>query len=443
MRKSVKKIVSALIGFTLLTSCASNANDVAKKDEEKTTISISVYAKNEYLEKSAEAYMKENPNVTINISTYDANVKAEVSDSMSSFLDLGDLESYEIYIKNMDKSYDEDNTPDIIAMDVIPYYKYSNKGYLKDYKELIENDKSFKSNEHYEGLLTGMEVNGHLYTMPTDYEGYMCGTNKNYIKTTENGHILDAIDEGALIISQYSGGDFYLYKDVYSLFKILYEEEYPNLINLAKQEAYFDSDTFVSILSKCKEWENRDIVLLEESKNPDVIYYLEYDSLWSEQLLNPYLGIEIDYEGLTLARDTNNNAYFTSPHALSISSKSKNVEASWEFIKYLISDEAQTEFQTYPLNKKTLNNSYKDKALNRLQVAKENGTELSESPRRLANDYIDQIYVWSDELTGYHFKDATVELIVRAEAEKYFADVQDRDTTVNNIQTKVTEYLNE
>lgn len=443
MRKSVKKILSAFIGFTLLTSCGNSTNDKVIEDKEKTNINISLYANNDYLGKAAEDYMAQNPNVVINISTYDEKVTAEVSDSMSSFLDLGNLDSYEKYINDMNKSYADDNTPDIIAMDVIPYYKYSELGNLVDYNELIANDKSFNMNEHYKGLLGGMEVDGHLYTMPTDYEGYMCGTNKNYIKTTQNGHLLDAIDEGALIISQYSSGEFYLYKDVYSLFKILYEEEYPNLINLQEREAYFDSDTFVAILSKCKEWIGRDIVLLEESTDEDIIYYLEYDSLWSQELLDPYLGIEIDYEGLTLARDTNDKAYFTSPHALSISSKSKNIDESWKFIKFLIDDKTQTKFQTFPLNKKTLNNSYKEKVLKSLQEAQDNGSELYESPRKLADDYINQISEWSEELTGYHFKDATVELIVREEAEKYFADVQDRDTTVYNIQSKVTKYLQE
>lgn len=440
MKSLIKKIALTMSTVILFTSCGSS-NSTAnnqKDDIQKTDLSISTYGKNLFLENVATAYMVENPNVNVQITTYNEDVSSEVTDAENSYLESSDNGSFEKYIKSTNTSLMSKDGTDIIAMDVLPLYKYADSGYLTDINTFISNDDSFNKDDYF-NLFDKMEYNGSLYTIPIDFEGYIYST-----ITSENitGKVSDILTSGEKYVLENQNNGVYLYKDAYSLFKLLYEENYTDFLDLETKSVNFNSDEFINMLVNIKSLTENNILLKETDDNP-YTYYLNYDSIWTQNLLMPYLGMDLGYGEYAVATDKNQNGYFMSPHSLSINANSENQEEAWKFIKFCLSEEMQNSPSVFPVNKRSLENSYKTEILMMLQEAESGGMPLTKSSEEIVEEYINKITNYGDSLSVYHFKDATIEQIIKNEVKSYFNNEQDEKVTANNIQEKVSTYLNE
>lgn len=433
----LKKITVATTFCLMLASCDMNKN--IKKPAE-VNLSVSTYATNVFLEESAQAYMSENPHVNIEIITYDPTLSEQITDGDNFYLVANDLVSFKKYIKSIDASLMAHTGTDIIAMDVLPFYKYIEDKYLVDINEFMDNDETFNRDDYFNNLFTNMEHNGKLYAVPLDYDAYIYSVLSTDLPLS--GKVSEVIADGEQMVLSSNDGSMYMCEGAYPLFKILYEENYNKFLSFEEKKADFTSDEFRQILATVKELVDNNAVSDVSSLNP-YTYYLNYDSIWSEDELMPYFGIMLGYGDEMLAKDYNNKGYYTVPHAVSISSSSQNKEESWKFIKYMLSEKMQNSASVYPINKNSLEEGFKANLLETLDKMEKKGIPLVKSSEEIAEEHTQKILTLSDELEQYHFKDPVIEQIIRTEVQRYFTNKQGEDETIQNIQLQVTEYLNE
>ncbi|MFV0503529.1 MAG: hypothetical protein ACK5LT_06130 [Lachnospirales bacterium] len=250
-----------------------------------------------------------------------------------------------------------------------------------------------------------------IYTMPLDVKGYIYSTNKEYDEDLPSGLISDSIPNGEKSV-------------------------------LENKEANFKSQKFEDLLVYVKSLVDNNTIPLKEDENI-YSYYLNYDSIWSQQLMMPYFGEISEYNDEVLAQNINGKPYFTAPHSLSINSKSENIDIAWDFIKFALSEEVQSSPLIFPINKKALENGFKNNIEFILNDAEESGLELTDKSNVISEEYVNKLSYYCKSLSEYVFKDAVINSIIGDEVMIYFSGEQNIDMTISNIQSKTEIYLHE
>ena len=151
MRKNLKRLtavgLTAVLGAGLLAGCG--GKDGESKDG-KVELVMSVWDSDQQpvMEKMAEAYNKEHPNVT---------VKTQ-------------LTTWSEYWTKLEASATGESAPDIITMNVLHVEEYADAGILMDLTE-AEAESDLKINENFPApLVDGYTVDGKLYGIPKDFD---------------------------------------------------------------------------------------------------------------------------------------------------------------------------------------------------------------------------------------------------------------------------------
>ena len=151
MRKNLKRLtavgLTAVLGAGLLAGCG--GKDGESKDG-KVELVMSVWDSDQQpvMEKMAEAYNKEHPNVT---------VKTQ-------------LTTWSEYWTKLEASATGGSAPDIITMNVLHVEEYADAGILMDLTE-AEAKSDLKINENFPApLVDGYTVDGKLYGIPKDFD---------------------------------------------------------------------------------------------------------------------------------------------------------------------------------------------------------------------------------------------------------------------------------
>lgn len=151
MRKNLKRLtavgLTAVLGAGLLAGCG--GKDGESKDG-KVELVMSVWDSDQQpvMEKMAEAYNKEHPNVT---------VKTQ-------------LTTWSEYWTKLEASATGGSAPDIITMNVLHVEEYADAGILMDLTD-AEAKSDLKINENFPApLVDGYTVDGKLYGIPKDFD---------------------------------------------------------------------------------------------------------------------------------------------------------------------------------------------------------------------------------------------------------------------------------
>lgn len=431
MKRTLKCLfVIGLLIFSFA-SCSNDKSEV-KQSENQNHLEISVYAKNTYLENVAKEYMKKHEGTTIDIITYAPDIDSSIvsSDELHKFATNDKIP--ENYVKSINTSLMAKKGSDIIELDVLPYYKYAKSGYLLNLNDYLSKDKKVQD-ELYPKMLDAMKYKDALYAIPTDYTAYLYAGYNNI-----KGENIDELIKNSEEFVKSSSSNTYISKDVNTLFNILYEKNYPKFINLQENKADFDNDDFVKILELCKKYShNRMFPTTQNKDNENNIYTLSYDTIWTQDLLMTHFGMEDNYTNRKVAKNINNEGYFTSRHSFGINYNSKNRDLAWDFIKFMVSSEMQSTPAVFPINKVALENGFKKDIT---QILKE--AQLKDS-EKVADEYIKRIKSYSEEISSYHFKDVIVEDIVSTEVQSFFDGKSTADETAKKIQQRVSLYFKE
>lgn len=224
-------------------------------------------------------------------------------------------------------------------------------------------------------------------------------------------------------------------------------------------KALFDSDSFKELLTFTKG------LTTSPGKKPDyndlaedkaLLFYLyasgEFDVSQVQRIFRDddvaYIGYPTD--------DKNGTMVQTGGTTLAISISSKKKEGAWEFIKYVLSDEAQKNVQDgFSVNRKVMQDRLQEAQTPEYTDSDSGEQESSvKAEFYLSEDETIRIYSISEDdakktekLLNSQFCSANIDwklyYVVLEEAQAYLDDAQELDKTIENIQSRANIYVAE
>ena len=167
MKKWIAIVCAATLVFSV-TSCGQTKEaSVEQLLREKLAgeVTVSCYDTmfyKDFLEKAAKTFEKKNPGTKINVESFAPmpDVKTSQSgDTMISVVSTGDdTQERAGYIGKINTELMSGEGADVLAIDILPYYKYADSGQLEDLQDYMDADSSFDSSDYCERCIGSNEI---------------------------------------------------------------------------------------------------------------------------------------------------------------------------------------------------------------------------------------------------------------------------------------------
>lgn len=361
--------------------------------------------------------------------------------------------------------------PDIFSVNGLPYEKFIYRNSFADLTEMMEKDKSFDSGVLYSNLLDALKYKGKLYMLPISFNFDTLIANKNLL------------DDKAIQIddSNWTWNDFNAILQMFSavagasesgkfspmprvsraqLLERLLNGSYGMFIDIENKNSSFVNSEFMQILNIAKSFGS------SQSSREASKGYLESIARGT-LVFNPYSilgymgyaslkGMYGDAEITMLRFPSDNSAKryaFSSNSIFAINAKSSNKDEAYEFLKYLLSEEMQTDgnMSGFSVNREAqkkraaANNDYiKSGKAGTIGIgAPGSGKSISFSPKVLTDAEIDKIDRYIEKLNVYSNNGSEILKIVWDESKAYLSGVKTAEDTARFIQQRVDTYMGE
>lgn len=378
------------------------------------------------------------------------------------YSDYNTDEDYLAGISKMNTDIASGRVPDILLLDSqIPVESYISKGLFEDLYPYLEEDSQIVKEDLFPNVLAAYESNGKLYRIAPKFAVQTVVGKTSKVGSTsgwtldELNQVLEASAEGTESFTEMS-------RDEMLRYSISMTGE--QFINWETGECRFNSEEFVQLLEFVNTFpQELDDDYLSES------YWMSYDSMWREDkvlLRQLYLdgfenynymkkvvfGEDITFIGFPAQEG--NGSVIVGQLEMAMSSKSKHKDGAWEFIRYFLLDEYQSQISYYwPLSMKQAE-ILKAEAQKKPSYEDENGNRIEYEPTYTVGDVeiavgpltageaeevfafvksIDQIYAYNENLVN----------IVMEEAASYFSGQKSVKEAADVIQSRVQIYVNE
>ncbi|MBQ7980937.1 MAG: extracellular solute-binding protein, partial [Oscillospiraceae bacterium] len=351
----------------------------------------------------------------------------------------------------------------IVLNSELPVDSYISKGLLADLYQFMDKDETINKEDYLTNIFEAYEVDGKLYELvPSFTINTLIG--KSSIVGEESGwtmaefiELVDANPEMSVYSYEISRSDFFM--DMIS-------SCYSAFINNETGECSFNSDDFIKIL----EFANRFPKEVDwEQWNDDPSYWQDQEVAYRDNkaLVNPYgisnfrsirelematFGEKITFKGYPGA-EGNGSSIFANME-IAITAKAANPDGAWEFIKYFLSDEYQSELEwVYPIKLSALE-AQMEKAKERPYWVDENGEkQYYDNTYWIANQEI-KVGENTDEdnqrvldliksTTEIRRYDRDIYKIIEEEAAPYFEGQKTAQEVADIIQNRVSNYIAE
>lgn len=387
-----------------------------KVSDDRTKINIAdlSYIPNEVV----EAFEREYPQYDINIIDYTDMTADDFTNRID--LDIISGDSIDLIYFNHQGVYDATN--------------HNDKNAYVDYYELMENDSDFSKDDYIWNVFEAMEDDGALYQLTPEF----------FIKTivgdsdfADKNHGWNVEEFGEYIVSD----DASVYNPEYDTI-IGAVCRTGNFVDYEGTKANFDNEAFTNILSGTIEkfeipetkWTDNSIRFMDIC-DLDELYIMQQYDMRGEELSN--IGFP----------DVKGNGAFIVPFAeCSILKNSENIDASWCFVKYLLSKEYNENFGMPGLS---VRRDVTDEKMKSLKKGEGINTEMIDEDGNVVtlglpdDKILDKTLEIIEDAEMIYKDDITLDDIVGSECNAYISDAQDIYATVRNIQSRVQIYLSE
>lgn len=436
-------------GSLLSVGQAAQSEQVTNKNQkkEKTVLTIShAGAWDRYLLTAVEQFNK---------AEHDLEVKINKIFEMTALSDAFDYETKLITEIMAGKG------PDIIDVTYLPYLRFIERGILTAFDELINKDKTFVLDDYYQNILNAGRFQKNLYVMPINFTTPVFVADKALLT-----------GEGFTLKQSYTWPDFI--NEIKKLKKDLNNDGVPDRYPFAKaqlglahrsinimdfidwkeKKARFNSAEFIELLTLNKE------ILKEQLEHPEVDEAKKEEAVkrgavvfWDDFTVSDYLAF-IHARNLLKTEDIwfllhpsldGKKNFFHYGKLFAVNDRTKHQEQAWQFIKFLISFEMQTNPNLYgfPVNKKAAEEhlvKLKNKtAKGELKIYIGSGqVKVVNPPTEEEIAAIDNLIF---RLNRSYYYDRQLERIVRPEIKRFLAGERSAEKTARVIQSKVEIYL--
>lgn len=453
-------------------------------------ITVSSYDSMQYkafLEEAAKLFEEKYPGTKVNVETFSAMPEIKTSESggrkMSAITMTDDPQGRTDYINKVNTSLMSGGGADILAMDVLPFYKYAESGQIENLAGYMEADPDFNSEDYLKNILDAIIYNGGTWFLPLDYtfdyyaydstlitgdKAASFGTSSSF--TTEQ--LIELAESGFDGSSKLFNITEYVPQIDGGLFGSLLNENYSSFVDIESKKANFTDGDFVSLLNSVKEYAEKGYIsksvagqkdagtmMKNTMEAPTARYYYKPKNNFS--LMQQYnknsgmkvmmytagveAGIEDDDEIAGIAADKNGSVPFEFGQAYGINSNSKNKQTAWAFLKFLMGEEMQLSTNLSSATTLPVNNAARDKKAELVLsgALMGGGQRMVEVNPEVLNSYKSAVEQLSGQINAYNIRDSIVNDMIAAEVQYFFSGEKTADEVAKTLQSKVDLYLNE
>ena len=372
-----------------------------------------------------------------------------------------DWSNYDDCIKRLNNDLVAGKIPDILLVDSqLPFSSYVSKGLIADLDPIMEKDESFNRADYLENVFDAFSVGGKLYRIAPSFSIVTKSAKKSIVGDKDSWTMDDFIavheaNPDSNMQTEMTSAGFVDSMIVYNI---------GQYVNYETGECTFNTDSFKKALEYAK--------TLPAEIDYDTLY--QDDNYWTElessyrtgktilrdEYIYDFRVIKRDEEGyfgepvsmVGVPSDKGNGSMLQINTSLAIMEKAKNPDGAWEFIKTLLTDEAQENVSDFPV---------KLSALNKLaEKAKERPYWENEGKKEY---YDDQVWIGNQSFTITPNTDADNERmmnfiksvnsvyeydtdllkIIDEEVQAYFSGQKSVDEVADIIQNRASTYINE
>lgn len=465
----MKRIMLILVAICLLLSgCAFS--------EPKEVITFTAVHTYDYYTKAIETY-NESHEIPVKLENFDLVVSNTVQSSTEGnsavpkedepeqavrpWMDL----KFENYEKVVHTGIMSKNGFDIIDMSGLDHNKYAEKGLLVDFDELAANDPSFSWDDYDKNIIDRLRTDDGLFVLPLSVSTSTIVVNANTfedlgVELPKELTWSTLLDSGEKLSTQRKAGktNIYPFMKVSSYEKLsiqmfdqmLRKELYTTWIDKNAKSHRFGEQYFLDTLKLFQAFDDIEYASSELFTGSDgyersftecafvTLPILSYNNSYQKQFLENwrFLG-EPTLETVEKPMTSLQSTYY------SISKDSAHIQEAWEFLKLLISGEAQSDigtrmqstYQDFPINLKARAAMREKEQMASLASSQSNGSitdeDITQIDEMLANAY------------PYPRGDNQLRQGILLEAEKFFLGQKSADETAEEIAKRVELYINE
>lgn len=449
-------------------------------------ITVSCYESTLYqsfLEEAAKQFEQKYPGTKVNIDTFSAMPEMKSSDQdgqqIQTVSQKEDPQGRSDYISKTSTSLMSGQGADLLAMDVLPIYKYVEAGQLENINEYMEHDPDFQMTDYRENILDALKLKDGIWFLPLNYsfdyyayDSTLSGAGQQEYGPDKAFSTRQLMELGKAEfdgVNKIFPAPAYLSGGNGDLFSQLFREQYISFVDMENKTANFSDGKFEELLNDVKALADAGYIsrsvnqatdtseLLENAENPTERFMFKPKTqfaLVSQTSPDPEFkvavntsevgsGIEDDDQIAGICAENTGIVPFSYGQAFGINSNSGNKATSWAFLKFLLSYDVQKSpnmsFLSLPLH----NQARTDKIGYLYSMMFAEGGEPDDSVKLAMKGYTDTVEIMSDQINGYTMKDTTIQDMVIKETAYFFDGTKTAGQVCEVLQNKIDLYLNE
>lgn len=353
------------------------------------------------------------------------------------------------------------NMPDILVVDnSLDINKYISKGLLADIGELIAQDEELSQKEFMENVFEAYKVDGKLYQVIPSFYVRTVISKQSIVgdRTTwtmqEALELLKSRPEGTLLFPEQTRSGFF-----YTMMQYCGND----FIDVSTGKCAFDSQNFKDLLTYAKElpaefgedyWNEQDWNYMESQYREDRTLLMECYVTNARDMnrnINGYFGEEVAYIGFP--NESGKGSVLGGDQMYAISAKSLYPDGAWEFVRYYLDDEYQSEVYSFPVSKEAFL-ALANEAMENPYYLDENGEKVEyedtfyingeEIPLpNMSQEQVNDFVSFIESVDKKMYYNTEIQNIVTEEAEAFFSGQKSVDDVAALIQNRVQLYVNE
>lgn len=370
-------------------------------------------------------------------------------------------EDYEAGLAQLNSDIISGNSPDIIDLANGSTQQYIEKGVLEDLYPYLEKDTELKKEDYVENILKAYERDGKLYALLPSF-----GISTLIGKTSDVGDKMGWTlnDLMTLVKSKPEGTEIFEYASKESILSTLCIYGMDQFVDWETGKCSFDSDSFIQLLEFSNTFSSESEYIYDESA-PSTPVKIQSGQLLlmnggvsdvqSYQMYKAMFGEPITFIGYPTDSGTG-SAITTGEVLLALSSKSKNKDGAWEFMRSFLTSEYQnsSDMWNFPIMKSALQAKF-DAAMTPEYYEDETGKQVETMKTSWGyDDFNVDIYAASQEdvdavtnlinsVDTIYEWDSNMYTIISEESAAFFAGQKNAKEVADIIQSRIQIYVNE
>lgn len=354
------------------------------------------------------------------------------------------------------------NMPDILITDGLPVENYVSKGLLEDIGKMIEEDPDLSQVEFVQNVFDAYSVEGKLYyVIPSFMVSTMIAKESIVGDRTswtmeEMLQLQASLPEGTNMIGELTRSGF---------FSTMMRFCGSDFVDIDTGKCDFDTENFIAMMEFAKKLPEE----LSEDYYSDESFWANYDSQYRDErtilcstsfgtirdlnyTVNGYFGGDVAFIGFPTQKGI--GSYLMANECYAISSKSHNKEGAWEFLRYYLTEEYQSENAWgMPTQKKYFDEMAKA-ALERPFWQNEDGTKEEyddyfnmngESIKLdpLSQEQVDRIVNFICSIDKCYYYNESIMNIINEEMDAFYTGQKSAQEVAKTIQNRAQLYVDE